>query len=251
MFCSNPFFGRRVFVNYKAITPRVWHLEEDYRDYCTLVRGDKLAILWDTGQGKKDLRAFLEETLDTPYIVLNSHGHDDHIGGNHRFGTVYAHRADWHLLASHARLTTGEPPAYGVEELNPGMVFDLGGLQAKVISLAGHTRGSVGLLLEEEGLLLAGDGLNPTLLMLGRESAPVSVLKETLRTVWDLPFDKYLASHYPTLQDKKMVRAHLNHLDCLRTEPPSHPGPYGPRICRSIHKDPLGRSVIHIDRMLL
>ncbi len=238
-------------MNYKAITPRVWHLEEDYRDYCTLVRGDKLAILWDTGQGKQDLRAFLEETLDTPYIVLNSHGHDDHIGGNHRFGTVYVHREDWHLLASHARMTTGEPPAYDVEELDPGMVFDLGGLHGRVISLAGHTRGSVGLLLEEEGILLAGDGLNPTLLMLGRESAPVSTLKETLRAVQALPFDRFLASHYPTLQDRKIVGVHLRHLDCLRTEPPSHPGPYGPRICRSIHKDPEGRSVIHIDRALL
>lgn len=238
-------------MNYKAITSRVWHLEEDYRDYCTLVRGDRLAVLWDTGQGKKDLRAFLEETLDTPYIVLNSHGHDDHIGGNHRFETVYANRADWYMLASHARMTTGEPPAYGVEDLNPGMVYDLGGLHARVISLAGHTRGSVGLLLEEEGLLLAGDALNPTLLMLGRESAPVSVLKETLTEVQDLPFDKFLASHYPTLQDKRIAQVHLRHLDCLRTEAPSHPGPYGPRICRSIHKEGSLRSVIHMDKALL
>ena len=238
-------------MNYKAITSRVWHLEEDYRDYCTLVLGDKLAILWDTGQGKQDLRAFLEKTLDTPYIVLNSHGHDDHIGGNHRFETVYANRADWYMLASYARMTTGEPPAYGVEELNPGMVYDLGGLHARVVSLAGHTRGSVGLLLEEEGLLLAGDALNPTLLMLGRESAPVTVLKETLRQVQDLPFDKFLASHYPTLQDKRIAQVHLRHLDCLRTEAPSHPGPYGPRICRSIHKEGSLRSVIHMDKALL
>ena len=238
-------------MNYKAITSRVWHLEEDYRDYCTLVLGDKLAILWDTGQGKQDLRAFLEKTLDTPYIVLNSHGHDDHIGGNHRFETVYANRADWYMLASHARMTTGEDPAYHVEDLDHGMAFDLGGLHARVVSLAGHTRGSVGLLLEEEGLLLAGDALNPTLLMLGRESAPVSVLKETLTEVQDLPFDKFLASHYPTLQDKRSAQGHLRHLDCLRTEAPSHPGPYGPRICRSIHKEGSLRSVIHMDKALL
>ena len=238
-------------MNYKTITPRVWHLEEDYRDYCTLVRGDRLAILWDTGQGKRDLRAFLEKTLDTPYIVLNSHGHDDHIGGNHQFEIVYANRADWYMLASHARMTTGEDLAYHVEDLNPGMVYDLGGLHARVVSLAGHTRGSVGLLLEEEGLLLAGDALNPTLLMLGRESAPVSVLKETLTEVQDLPFDKFLASHYPTLQDKRIAQVHLRHLDCLRTEAPSHPGPYGPRICRSIHKEGSIRSVIHMDRSLL
>ena len=48
-------------MHYQAITPRVWHIEEDYRDYCTLVRGDRLAILWDTGQGKGDLPAFLAE----------------------------------------------------------------------------------------------------------------------------------------------------------------------------------------------
>ena len=109
----------------------------------------------------------------------------------------------------------------------------------------------MGLLLEEEGLLLAGDALNPTLLMLGRESAPVPVLKETLSAVEDLPFDRYLASHYPTPQPKRMVGAHLRHLDCLRTEAPSHPGPYGPRVCRSIHKDPAGRSVIFIDKGLV
>ena len=240
-----------MFVNYKAITPRIWHLEEDYRDYCTLVRGDRLAVLWDTGQGKKDLGAFLEETLDTPCLVLSCHGHEDHIGGNHRFERVWANRADWYMLAAHAQMTTGEPPAYGVEDLDPGMVFDLGGLHGRVISLAGHTRGSVGLLLEEEGILLAGDALSPTLLMLGRESAPLSVLKETLQAVWELPFDKYLASHYPTPQDKRVVLAHLHHLDCLRTEPPSHPGPYGPRICRSIHKEGSLRSVIHIDKHLL
>lgn len=238
-------------MHYQAITPRVWHIEEDYRDYCTLVRGDRLAILWDTGQGKGDLPSFLAEHVATDCLVLNSHGHADHIGANHRFPKVYANRADWHLLAAHSRMTTGEPPAYEVEDLVPGTVFDLGGLHGRVVSLAGHTRGSVGLLLEEEGLLLAGDALNPTLLMLGRESAPVPVLKETLSAVEDLPFDRYLASHYPTPQPKRIVGAHLRHLDCLRTEAPSHPGPYGPRVCRSIHKDPAGRSVIFIDRGLV
>ena len=86
--------------------------------------------------------------------------------------------------------------------------------------------------------------------MLGRECAPVSVLRETLLAAEALPFDRYLASHYPTPQPKRMVGAHLRHLDCLRLEPPSHPGPYGPRVCRSIHKDPDGRSVLFLDRGL-
>lgn len=75
------------------------------------------------------------------------------------------------------------------------MSADLGGRRVKVVSLAGHTRGSVGLLLEDEGLLLAGDGLNPTLLMLGPESATFAQLRTTLEAVEQLPFERYLASH--------------------------------------------------------
>ncbi|MCF0122787.1 MAG: MBL fold metallo-hydrolase [Ruminiclostridium sp.] len=238
-------------MRYQEITPRIWHIEEDYRAYCTLVRGEKLAILWDTGQGKEDLRDFLTRHVATDCLVLNSHGHDDHIGGNHRFSKVYANREDWHLLQAFGRMTMGSTLPYEVEDLLPGTVFDLGGIHGCVVSLAGHTRGSVGLLLEEDRLLLAGDALNPTLLMLGGECAPVSVLRETLRRAEELPFDRYLASHYPTPQPKKTVRAHLRHLDCLRIEAPSHPGPYGPQVCRSIHRDADGRSVIFIERGLV
>jgi len=126
--------------------------------YCTLVQGKTLALLWDTGQGRTDLAAYVAQQVPTPCLVLNSHGHSDHIGGNFRFPQVYAHRGDWPLLAAYARLTGRETP---VCPLEPGQSFALGGRRAEVISLAGHTKGSVGLLLAGEGLLLAGDGRRP------------------------------------------------------------------------------------------
>ncbi|MDR3998186.1 MAG: MBL fold metallo-hydrolase, partial [Evtepia sp.] len=155
-------------MNRTEVLPGVWHLEEDYRVYCTLVQGKTLALLWDTGQGRTDLAAYVAQQVPTPCLVLNSHGHSDHIGGNFRFPQVYAHRGDWPLLAAYARLTGRETP---VCPLEPGQSFALGGRRAEVISLAGHTKGSVGLLLAGEGLLLAGDGLNQTLLLLGAEAA--------------------------------------------------------------------------------
>jgi glyoxylase-like metal-dependent hydrolase (beta-lactamase superfamily II) len=162
-------------MNRTEVLPGVWHLEEDYRVYCTLVQGKTLALLWDTGQGRTDLAAYVAQQVPTPCLVLNSHGHSDHIGGNFRFPQVYAHRADWPLLAAYARLTGRETP---VCPLEPGQCFALGGRRAEVISLAGHTKGSVGLLLAGEGLLLAGDGLNQTLLLLGAEAAPLSQLTD-------------------------------------------------------------------------
>ena len=56
-------------MNQTELAPGVWHLEEDYRVYCTLVQGKDLAILWDTGQGKQDLAAYLAERVRTPYLV--------------------------------------------------------------------------------------------------------------------------------------------------------------------------------------
>ena len=231
-----------------AVAPGVWHLEEDYRVYCTLVQGRDRAILWDTGQGKRDLAAYLAEQVKTPYLVCNSHGHADHIGGNFRFPVVYAHPADWPLLEAHARLTGR---SWQAEPLEPGMSLDLGGRRVRVVSLAGHTRGSVGLLLEEDGLLLAGDGLNPTLLMLGAEAASFDRLRQTLEAAEKLPFTHYLASHAPRPLPKAQVGLHLRHLDHLRWEDPSHPGPYGPRVGRSLYKEKGGRSVILFDRGLL
>jgi hypothetical protein len=109
----------------------------------------------------------------------------------------------------------------------------------------------MGLLLAEDRLLLAGDGLNLNLLLLGGEAAPLSALRDTLTRTQDLPFDRYLASHAPKPLPKKQVGLHLRHLDHLRVEPPSHPGPYGPRVCRSQYKEQGGRSVILFDRGLV
>ena len=47
-------------MNVREPAPGVLHFEEDYRVYCTLVRGRNMAVLWDTGQGRMDLRDWLE-----------------------------------------------------------------------------------------------------------------------------------------------------------------------------------------------
>ncbi len=39
-----------------------------------------------------------KKNISTPYIVINSHGHPDHIGGNYKFDTVYAAREEWDVI---------------------------------------------------------------------------------------------------------------------------------------------------------
>ena len=83
---------------YTKIRDNIWQILDDNGVYCTLVQGSEMAVLIDTGYGTRDLRAFIEETVSTPYMVINSHGHPDHIGGNYRFDTIYALKEEWDVI---------------------------------------------------------------------------------------------------------------------------------------------------------
>ncbi|MFR2155693.1 MAG: MBL fold metallo-hydrolase [Evtepia gabavorous] len=231
-------------MNGREIEPGIWHWEEDYRVYCTLVQGERLAILWDTGQGKQDLSAWVAAQVSTPCIVCNSHGHSDHIGGNFRFPLVYAHPADWPLLAAQARLTGRDWSARPLEP-GSGLIWGTGG--AGGLS-GGAYQGVPWVCFWRERLLLAGDALNPTLLMLGPEAGSFSQLRRTLAAAEAMPFDRYLASHTPGPLRKKQVGLHLRHLDHLQQAPSARPGPYGSGVCRSQHREAGGRSVIFFDQ---
>lgn len=193
-------------LNVLTVRPRVLHVEESYRVYCTLVIGVKRAILWDTGLGKQDLRP-LAESHAPETLVLCSHGHYDHVGGIARFPAVYLSPEDCPML--------DEGVPCKVLPLYPGQKFDLGGISAETVPLRGHTRGSLGLLIPEERLLLAGDALNTRLVISLRA---LGDLRETLLAALELPFETYLTSHAPTELTKKQIVAHLRHLRELRLE---------------------------------
>lgn len=46
---------------YEKIRDNIWQIAEDNGVYCTLIKGNKLAVLVDTGYGKRDLRGYIEK----------------------------------------------------------------------------------------------------------------------------------------------------------------------------------------------
>lgn len=57
-----------------------------------LVRGQRRAVLIDTGLGVSNIRRVVEDLTDLEVIVVNTHYHFDHSGGNHHFERIAIHR---------------------------------------------------------------------------------------------------------------------------------------------------------------
>jgi hypothetical protein len=80
------------------VAPAVFAIYEPHQAEETigyLIAGDTRALLFDTGMGIGDLRALVSELTRLPVVVLNSHTHDDHVGNNWQFDTVYGMDTDF------------------------------------------------------------------------------------------------------------------------------------------------------------
>lgn len=200
---------------YTKIRENIWQVAEDNGVYCTLVKGSKMAVLIDTGYGVRNLRAFIEENVTVPYIVINSHGHPDHIGGNHWFDAVYSLKNEWDVIK---HFEENKPKGYEPKEIQIGQHISLGNLNIVVVPLVGHTKGSVGFIVREEGILIAGDALNEGLWLFNYGSLSMIDLYETIKATMELEFSTYLCGHSTKEYNKEKLTSHLKNIENLRID---------------------------------
>ena len=67
----------------------LYHTGDGTGNFCTLIEGNTGAILFDTLFGFEDLKSYLSRLTRFEPIVINSHCHFDHPGGNYQFDRVY------------------------------------------------------------------------------------------------------------------------------------------------------------------
>ena len=131
-------------------------------------------------------------------MIINTHGHWDHIGANKAIqaatgAPIYIHRIDEPLLSDGelnlCKLFRGDGDGgKAARLLEDGDVIELGDLRLKVILTPGHTQG--GICLQCEDLLFAGDTLfrrsiGRTDLVCGDRAALLESLDKKLRPLPD------------------------------------------------------------------
>ncbi len=149
----------------------VWIKDAD-NAACYIVIGQEKALVVDTMHGYENIPEIAREFTDLPLVLVNTHGHGDHIGGNHWFSEAYMNEKDYDLIpwwvnqpgqkAFRKEHGLVFPPC---KPLNEGDIIDLGGLTAEMIALPGHTPGGICVLIREERVLITGDSINRHLWM--------------------------------------------------------------------------------------
>jgi len=165
---------------------------------CYLLEGKKRAVLIDTLIGAGELKKFCETITEKEIMVINTHGHLDHCGGNYEFDACWMHPADHKLFSESGDISarrdfvknqTGkdteelvfqEPRPVEIHDLADGMLIDLGGRELEVIHVPGHTAGTVVLLEKNRRVLFSGDACNKNTLLNLKGSVSVTTYKASL-----------------------------------------------------------------------
>jgi glyoxylase-like metal-dependent hydrolase (beta-lactamase superfamily II) len=169
-----------------------------------LIVGEKKALLFDTGMGISDVKKVTGELTKLPIIVLNSHTHDDHVGGNWEFGTIYGmdtdftrrnakgSRADAQAEITSDQICGSLPQGFDAKGystrpwkitayLHDGQRFDLGRRTMEVITTPGHTPDAISLIDRANGLLFTGDTYYPAPIWLYRPETDLEAYRASIR----------------------------------------------------------------------
>ena len=196
----------------ELIAEKSWMIRNSFSDHtealCYLVEGRDYALLIDSILGFGNLKAFCETLTEKPVILVNTHAHSDHYGGNFFFDSCYMHHRDIGFfqdsvgkvkkqqlidlarerapeeyrdrIGADSEFTDWNPMK--VYPLYDGDVFDLGDRKIEVLEVGGHTAGSVVLIDPLTRIAYSGDACNGNTLLEFPNSLPIiSYMRALLR----------------------------------------------------------------------
>jgi glyoxylase-like metal-dependent hydrolase (beta-lactamase superfamily II) len=150
-----------------------------------LILGNKRALLFDTGLGVGKISSVVRGLTPLSVIVVNSHTHFDHVGGNAEFQKIWNQDLPYTLTNARGGLndysrdalspqrlcgelpkgvsasTFSTRPWRATHILKDGETIDLGNRKLQVLFTPGHTPDSLCLIDRKNKLLFTGDTYYP------------------------------------------------------------------------------------------
>jgi cyclase len=190
---------------------------------------DTLALPAET----REIRDYVEQRMNTPVrFVINTHHHADHCGGNYLFpdAQIISQETCRTLMETRGRkaleAAKQENKDLGdVQVVLPNVTFRDGSLYflvgkrtIRIFPLPGHTPDGIGVLLEEERILFAGDAMMPLPYF---RDGDLDTLIATLKTINGMGLENIVQGHGDVIlrgEIDEMISSHLVYLDRIRKE---------------------------------
>ncbi len=211
--------------------------------YCYLLAGREKALLIDTAYGFTDIAGAVKELTPLPVIIVNTHGHFDHICGNRFFTETMLSDQDLDVYQMHSdsdelekillsALGETEETKAVLEQFRPMLkmitslehvrvsplpscgYFELGERKVEIIKTPGHTKGSISLLDTKNGWLFSGDTCGDEGMLLNfAESTGVREFHQTIHRIMNLVDEGVISRNYPCHQTSPAPLSKLKYYD--------------------------------------
>lgn len=145
------------------IAEDTWCITDGWQNFVYLLIGEEKALLIDSCSGEGNIRAVVEGITEKPVMVLSTHGHFDHTGGNSCWPEAWmtkeaAVHAKEPFGPIHEKWFRSKPyQDYKIHYIENGQTIDLGQRTVEIISIPAHSEGSVAVLDKNTRFLFTGD----------------------------------------------------------------------------------------------
>jgi len=222
-------------MNYVQITEKILFIEGEekgrYPYSNSILIDDDVKALIDTGMGRNLAMGIAKEKkID---LIINSHGHEDHVANNHLFkdAKICSHKLDAPIIRSVRKLKklydASESEATKFIDLlleehfklrdaridlefEDGHVFDLGSKKLKVIHTPGHSSGHCCFSVPKEKLVFLADvDLSSFGPWYGCLDCDIDQFIESIKRVRSLQFEVAVTSHKGVIRGRKTLEERL------------------------------------------
>jgi len=208
-----------------------------------LITGKKAALLFDTGMGMDSISPVVKQLTDLPIIVLNSHTHYDHVGGNYEFTNIVAMNTGFthkHADSGYRHsMVAGEvtPEAFCMEHLpgldtakysirpftvakyiDDGFTIDLGDRNLVVMATPGHAPDAICLWDAKHRYLFTGDTYYNGPIYVFNHGADLNAYQNSIAKLADLAprLDRIFPAHNIPVADPRELIAARDVYDQIR-----------------------------------